>query len=462
MGRAGPSDLDSERKTMRIPLHVRLFTLSGLALALVSCGATDDTASLDAPDAPATPSPHLYLWAGDADAGEGDSDFLAVVDADPESPTYGSVLGTAPVGSAGNDPHHAEPIAPTGGLLFANGFNANRTFLFDLSSPGKAAFVRELDKIPGFEYTHSFYRLENSHVLATFQRGDGSRPGDAGGLAEFDADGNLVRMTSAADSDFEGAMIRPYALEVFPEVDRILTTSNAMMLLDPETGRYVFERSENVVQLWRLSDLSLLATLTLPLLPPAEGPECFIEHLMTGEDCTPSRIAGHNRPFEIRPLPGGSAILNTFACGFYRVHAMDTDEPRVDVLMNWPEKAGCSVPTIVGKFEVLPIMFANEIVTLDVSDPTSPVEVASRTFDDGFMPHLAQVDPGTYRVAVTGIGPDAGPVLMYWVDPDTGELTLDEAFGQADGLGPGFSMTRDEWPHGPTGPAIPHAALFGR
>jgi hypothetical protein len=88
--------------------------------------------------------------------------------------------------------------------------------------------------------------------------------------------------------------------------------------------------------------------------------------------------------------------------------------------------------------------------------------VASLTFDEGFIPHLAQVDPGTYRVAVTGIGPDAGQVLMYWVDPDTGELTLDEAFGQADGLGPGFSMTRDGWPHGPTGPAVPHAALFGR
>ena len=74
----------------------------------------------------------------------------------------------------------------------------------------------------------------------------------------------------------------------------------------------------------------------------------------------------------------------------------------------------------------------------------------------------AQVDPGTYRVAVSGIGPDAGHVLMYWVDPVNGALTLDEAFGNVDGLGPGLDMTRDEWPHGSTGPAIPHAVLFGR
>ena len=446
---------------MRTTSYVRPFILSGLALALVSCGATDDTASLDAPDAPATPSPYLYVWAGDADAAEGDSDFLAVVDADPESPTYGSVLGTAPVGSAGNDAHHAEPIAPSDGLLFANGFNGNRTFLFDLSSPAEPTFVRELDKVAGFEYLHSFYRLENSHVLATIQRGDGSRPGDTGGLAEFDADGNLVRVTSAADPDFEGYMIRPYALEVFPKVDRVLTTSMSMMLQLP-SGETLFERAENVLQLWRLSDLSLLATLTLPPLPPAEGPECFIEQIILEEDCTPSRIPGHDRPFEIRTLPDGSAILNTIACGFYRIHALEAVEPRVDVLMNWPETAGCAVPTMVGKFEVLPNMFTNEIVTLDVSDPTSPVEVARLTLEEAFMPHWAQVDPGTYRVAVTGIGPDAGLVRMYWVDPDTGELTPDEAFGKADGLGQGLSMTRNEWPHGPTGPAMPHAVLFGR
>ncbi len=82
--------------------------------------------------------------------------------------------------------------------------------------------------------------------------------------------------------------------------------------------------------------------------------------------------------------------------------------------------------------------------------------------DEEFLPHWAQVDSGTYRVVVSGIGPDAGSVMMYWVDPDTGVLTLDDAFGQAAGLGPGLVMTREEWPHGPTGPALPHAALFGR
>ncbi|MFQ5691255.1 MAG: hypothetical protein ACE5HQ_13415 [Gemmatimonadota bacterium] len=170
---------------MKTTRTLRFLVLPGLALVLTSCGATEDAASLDVPGAQGSPSPYLYVWAGDADAAEGDTDFLAAVDADPESPTYGSVLATAPVGSAGNNPHHAEMVAPGQGLLFANGFDRNRTFLFDLSSPSSPTLVKVLEPIPGFAYLHSFYRLENGHVLATVQRADESRPGDIGGRPRF-------------------------------------------------------------------------------------------------------------------------------------------------------------------------------------------------------------------------------------------------------------------------------------
>ncbi len=442
---------------MRILRHPGLFVSLGMLASSAGCGAANDaglsrSASARASGATATPSPYLYVWAGDLDAGEGDSDFLAVVDADPASSGYGTVLATAPVGSAGNDPHHAEQLAPTDGLLFANGFHGDRTFLFDLSSPVQPAFARELERVPGYGYLHSFYRLENGHVLATVQRGDESDPDGPGGLAEFDAEGGLVRVGSAADPEYEGRIIRPYSAEVFPEIDRVLTANMSMML----------EPSENAVQLWRLSDLTLLATLPLPPLPAAEQPGCFVAEVFMGGDCALDRISGEDRPFEIRALPDGSAILNTVGCGFYRIHGMDTDEPAVDVLMNWPDTAGCAVPTMVGDFEVLPNMITGDIVTIDVSDPLHPVEVARITLAEGFQPHWAQIDPGTDRIAVTGIGPAATTVLMFRIDPETGALTPDEAFGRADGSGPGLSMVQDEWPHGATGPAMPHAVFFGR
>lgn len=46
----------------------------------------------------------LYVWAGDKD--ERDSDFLAVIDVQPNSATYGDVIATEPVRMNGTLPHH--------------------------------------------------------------------------------------------------------------------------------------------------------------------------------------------------------------------------------------------------------------------------------------------------------------------------------------------------------------------
>ncbi|MDT8340779.1 MAG: selenium-binding protein SBP56-related protein [Longimicrobiales bacterium] len=418
--------------------------LSLIALGLTGCG-EQGPPNPEGPHSTATASPYLYVWAGDADAAEGDSDFLLVVDVDPESDSYGAVLSTAPVGSAGNDPHHAEPVAPRDGLLFANGFMSNRTFLFDLSEPTAPAFVRELDPIAGYSYIHSFLRTEDGVVLATLQNGDGSRPDDVGGLAKFDARGNLVSVTSAVDSDANLPMVRPYALEIFEDIDRVVTSSFAMSM----------ERSANVVQIWRLSDLALLKTLPLPAVPAAEGPECYSEQAFEENGCRPVQVPGHDRPFEVRRLTDDSAILNTIPCAFYRVSDLAGD-PRVDLLVNWPEEFGCMVPTRVGHLYMIPNMMADQIITLDLSDPEHPVERARLTMEPHRMPHWLQADPGADRVVLTGVGHDGGMVRIYHVDTASGELTLDQRFEAA------FSMNPGRWPHGPSGPAEPHAALFGR
>src|SRR5438128_2238110 len=61
-----------------------------------------------------TGEPYLLVWAGDADRQS--SDFLAVLDADPTSPSYGKVLRTYPVRSRGNEPQALiGRRAPTGG-----------------------------------------------------------------------------------------------------------------------------------------------------------------------------------------------------------------------------------------------------------------------------------------------------------------------------------------------------------
>ena len=69
------------------------------------------------------PEKFLFIWAGDQ--ARLAPDFLAVVDFDEASPTYGSVITTVPVpgaGASGNEPHHVglssnKRVLACGGLL---------------------------------------------------------------------------------------------------------------------------------------------------------------------------------------------------------------------------------------------------------------------------------------------------------------------------------------------------------
>src|SRR5437867_9138253 len=80
-----------------------------------------------------TGEPYLLVWAGDAD--RQNSDFLAVLDADPTSPSYGKVLRTYPVRSRGNEPQALIATPRADRRVFASGVLTNRTFVFDVRQP---------------------------------------------------------------------------------------------------------------------------------------------------------------------------------------------------------------------------------------------------------------------------------------------------------------------------------------
>jgi hypothetical protein len=124
----------------------------------------------------AAPKKHSYLfsWCGDFESKA--SDFLAVIDADPASPQYGKVLESLPTGVAGSVPHHTEVEMPAGGLLMANGFEAGRTWIFDLREPLKPRIVTSFGGLGGYMHPHTFFRLPNGNVLATFQFHGGHGP----------------------------------------------------------------------------------------------------------------------------------------------------------------------------------------------------------------------------------------------------------------------------------------------
>ncbi len=399
-------------------------TISLVAFLLAACTGTSKVRES------AAPARYLYVWAGTGNDSTNGLDMMTVLDADSSSDTYGTVLSALTVDSSGRMPHHTEFVLPVKGPLLANDYSGDKSFLVDFSTPASPRLSAKLASVPGGRRVHSFERLPNGHVLATVQFGDSAVAGRPGGLAEFDAEGRLVRNGWSRDPAFPGAKIRTYALAVVQGADRVVTTSAPM-----DT-----EKTAHVVQVWRLSDLTLLKTLPVP------------------------EVAGdstHMYPFEVRTLMDGSVLMNTYYCGFFRISRL-TSEPKIEHVMSLPQpqNGGCSVPVILGHFMVMPIAYAHRFATIDISDPAQPKEVASFPTDSTFFPHWASADPGSDRLVFTDQGDGPPMVKVAHFDRTTGRLSWDEKFKDAGATAPGVSYHRARWPNGVLGMAMPHGAVF--
>lgn len=374
----------------------------------------------------AADSPYLFVWAADADGQ--DSDFLAVLDADPGSATYGDVLTTISVGHPAGA-HHSEHRMPADAQLFVNGFSSGRSYIIDLVEPLSPALVKEFTGFADFAYPHSFERLPSGNVIATFQNEKDNRR-STGGIVELTPSGEYVRSASAAVAGMPE--LRPYSLLPLADRDLLVTTTSDMQ-------EQVIADS---IQFWRLSDLSLLKTLRLP--PGPKGNE-------------------HEYPAEPRMMADGETLLvNTFSCGLYQVHDAETDNPRVDHIYTFEMVDRsiildtCALAVTFGHYWVQTVPSRHGLVTLDMTDPTNPKEVAYLFLGDGVYPHWLALEPNEQRIVLTGFGKLENSVRMISVDPETGRLAVDLAFGD-DGT---TSFAGPDWPHGSTGAAAPHGSVF--
>jgi hypothetical protein len=420
-------------------------------LALVTVALCFTGVSRSGETKPAPPkfedSSYLFVWAGDA--ARQSTDFLAVIDANSLSPSYGHIVRTVPVDATGTMPHHTEYEFPQGNMLMANGWAAGRTFIFDLSQPLKPRLAGQFRDRAGYSFLHSTVRLPNGHVLATFQsRGEGYAPG--GGLVELDENGSVVRSVSAVDPAIDKDLIWPYSLVLVPQLDLAVSSSTPMGLPDwakLPPGSWPFKKVRDQataqVQVWRVSDLRLLSTVSLP--PDSHGK--------------------HNKwPAEPRLLPDGSVYVNTFSCGLFRMKDVNSARPSAELVYAFPggdsEHTMCSVPVVIGHYWIQTVAGLPGLIALDVTHPEKPVEVSRLTFDPQFpMPHWLAADRKGNRLVVTGDGESW--VLVARFDTDKGLLSLDQTFREPGATLPGISFDRQEWPHGKGGPAIVHGALFG-
>jgi hypothetical protein len=382
-------------------------------------------------------SQYLFVWAGprssDSSAAMsnamGANDFLAVLDADGTSPTYGKTLATHEVGTPGMMAHHMELSLPVGHPVFTSDYMTGQIFLVDVDNPLAPRVARRIDSVPGFRSPHSFARLQNGNVIVAMQFGNKTVAGDPGGLVEFDATGDFIRATSAADSAFRGARIRPNGIELMPAIDRIVTTS---MPMDDE-------RTADVIQVWQLSGLRLLHTLAMPI---------------------PAGDTGSVLPYDARVLADGrTAMVDTYYCRLYRVTDVASDQPRIELVhtLEHVRREGCAVAVAAGHYWVVPVAYGRAIVSLDVSDPAHPVEVSTLRTGSTFFPHWLSVDPGSDRIVINSADDGESRVLIAHLNRATGQLSWDDRFQDAGSSRRGVSVDGAST----RGKVMAHAAVFG-
>ena len=112
----------------------------------------------------------------------------------------------------------------------------------------------------------------------------------------------------------------------------------------------------------------------------------------------------------------------------------------------------------MGHYFIQSVPLIHGLIVVDIADGNKPVEVSRVKLSDTFVPHWTSWDAKTQRVVVTGNEPR---LYMLKLDQETGALTLDEAFHDADGK-PGFNFANRDWPHGWRGSGLPHGVVFSR
>jgi len=322
--------------------------------------------------------------------------------------------------------------------------------LVDVSDPIKPRIAKTFAPPSPFRFPHDYSRTPTGTRLVGFLRSEGrsidttetATPGNSGGIAEYSATGDLLRTALAGNAGSKP--VRPYAFALLPEVDRLVVTSALMMELT----------SADVLQVYRYSDFKLLETIELPAGKLADG----------------RTIDGSQRAgFGPRVLADGSVFFNSYGCTFYRLSEIGSENPRLDTFfaLETPPPApgpgsirgSCGIPVVFGHFWINPVGQLHTVVVLDIADPARPREVFRLPTPPTFSPHWLARDPRSNRLVLGAeLGGEEGFYILRF-DEQSGRLSFDPAI---DGEGrPGYvSLKNQSWPHGATGAAWGHAALF--
>ncbi|HEY6908959.1 MAG TPA: hypothetical protein VI356_06300 [Myxococcales bacterium] len=412
--------------------------------------------------------PYIVAWAGDQD--DKDSDFLAVIDADRNSKTYGKVLRTyrLPEGiDKHNEPHHMTHAVTPDCKLFAGGLMSGITYVFDLKDPLNIPPPKTLT--PGADYPFllpdDFIVLPNRHVVGTYV---GSlNLTSPGGVVEFDGQGNVLDLFPVGDD----VTANPHGITVKDDINRIVTSGFGVPITLFSAQRFNKIQTHTNVRIFDRTTHQLLHVVELPTGARFAASGGDLDQRENFAVMETSFFNGPGKTGFFASAMGGGGL-------FYCPDATSSD-PQCHLVFDYGFNSGPGRMLITrdDHYMIQPMTTIGlgggtpkRMVVLDITDPMHPVQVDELRVDDPTTggPHFAAFDRAERRIAWSDYFVDDFQIPVK-VDGDhrlhlatfrDGKLKEDEKFrDEIDGQ-PGVNFNRLSWPHGASGNAKPHGLIF--
>jgi len=384
----------------------------------------------------------LLVWAGDA--AHAKPDFIAVIDFDRDSPSYGKVLRTVPLSGAsaiGNEPHHVG-ISRDGRTLALGGLlsvlrGQDQVFFFDVTDPRHPTFLRS-NNPPQATITDEFAALSNGGFLVTFMGGpNGAHPGR---VVEYDADLNAVK---AWPTDLPNDGFNPHGLSV-DEAHNLMVTSDficpAHTLNVPGGGGVNLRGS---IRVWNLARRSITRTI------------------IVGD---PAHPAG---TMDVQLIPHDQRLRAfTAGMGDGNLYLVDTQKGTAKAVFNFGVLAVQNVPAMPqllrmnkeGTRLFTTVIGAGKVVMLDIASPEHPKLLSVVDLGPNSGPHFLSLTGDQKRLVVSdyflvedlapgGVVNADGDHRVHVINVHGNRLELDAKFD--------LNFNRDI----STGPARPHGVI---
>jgi selenium-binding protein 1 len=240
------------------------------ALGFAACGGhandtnsatTDNSVASSDAEARARRDNVMYVWA--SDVAHVAPDFVAVVDFDQDSPTYGSVLRTVGIpapNATGNEPHHIG-LSADGNTLGLGGLlsvlrGQDEIFFFDVSHSRHPKFLSSSNP-PLSAITDEFVTKSSGGFFVTMM--GSAAGGEPGRVAEYDAGNNLLH--EWPDVPPTDGSFNPHGISVREE-ENLMVTSDFICpahTLNIPGGDMVLLR--DTVRIWDLAGRTILRTV---------------------------------------------------------------------------------------------------------------------------------------------------------------------------------------------------------